>query len=404
MERTMTQRYEYVIVGSQLAGASAAAGIREIDREGTILLVGQETALPYDRPPLSKGLWLGEKRPEEIFLQEQSYYDEQGVTLRTGVEVLEIDSQREMISDSATESSGYEKLLLATGGTPRRLNVPGGNLPGVCYYRTINDFQRIREQAQQGSSALVIGGGFIGSEMAAALCANGLEVTMVYAGPYLCDRVFPEKLGKAMESVYASKGVTTRPNLGLTQIEERDGRVIAQTADGDEVAADFALVGIGIVPNVELAERCGLETDNGILVDEELKTSSPGIYSAGDVANFPYLALGQRMRVEHWDHAVNQGEQAGRNMAGARERYEYMPYFFSDLFEFGYEAVGQVDSRLRVVADWQEENQKGVLYYLDGGMVRGVMLCNVWDKVEEARGLIREGKQVSGEALSGRIR
>jgi NAD(P)H-nitrite reductase large subunit len=379
-------------------------GIRELDKEGTILLVGQETALPYDRPPLSKALWLGKKRPEEIFLHELSHYEEQGVTLRTGVEVLGIDTQGKMISGSAVASCGYGKLLLATGGTPRRLNVPGGNLPGICYYRTIDDFQHIREQAKQGSSALVIGGGFIGSEMASALCANGVEVTMIYAGPYLCDRVFPEGLGKAMELVFASKGVTIRADLGLTQMEERDGRVIAQTAKGDEVAADFAIVGIGIVPNVELAERSGLETDNGILVDEELKTSHPGVYAAGDVANFPYVALGQRMRVEHWDHAVNQGRQAGRNMAGARERYEYMPYFFSDLFEFGYEAVGQVDSRLPVVADWEEENQKGVLYYLDGGVVRGVMLCNVWDKVEEARALIREGKQVSEEALSERIR
>lgn len=400
----MAEHYPYVIVGSQLAGASAVEGIRGVDTEGAILLVGQEAALPYDRPPLSKGLWLGKKRPEEIFLHEQSYYDDQGVTLKTGVEVLQVDATRKMISDSSMESYEYEKLLLATGGSPRRLNAPGGNLPGVCYYRTIEDFQRIREQAKKGSSALVIGGGFIGSEMAAALCANGVAVMMIYAGPYLCDRVFPRGLGHAMESVYESKGVSIRSNLGLTQVEERDGRVIAQTSGGDEIAADFALAGLGIVPNVELAERSGLEIDDGILVDEELQTSHPDIYAAGDVANFPYIALGQRRRIEHWDHAVNQGKQAGRNMAGAGERYEYMPYFFSDLFEFGYEAVGQVDSRLQVVADWEQEYEKGVLYYLDGGVVRGVMLCNVWDKVEEARVLIREGRQVSEEALSGRIR
>ncbi|MBN1460582.1 MAG: FAD-dependent oxidoreductase [Armatimonadetes bacterium] len=400
----MGERYPYVIIGSQLAGASAVEGTREVDTEGAILLVGQETALPYDRPPLSKDLWLGKKRLEEIFLHEQSYYEDQGVTLKTGVEVLEVDAKRKMISDSAMKSYEYEKLLVATGGTPRRLNTPGGNLPGICYYRTIDDFQRIRKQAKKGSSALVIGGGFIGSEMTAALCANDVAVTMIYAGPYLCDRVFPEEMGRAMESVYESKGVTIRSSLRLTQIEEREGRVIAQTSSGDQLVADFALAGIGIVPNVELAERCGLETDDGILVDEELKTSHPDVYAAGDVANFPYLALGQRMRVEHWDHAVNQGKQAGRNMAGAGERYEYMPYFFSDLFEFGYEAVGQVDSRLQVVADWEQEHEKGVLYYLDGGVVRGVMLCNVWDKVEEARVLIREGKQVSEAALSARIR
>ena len=168
--------------------------------------------------------------------------------------------------------------------------------------------------------------------------------------------------------------------------------------------ADFTLAGLGIVPNTELAQRCGVETDDGILVDEELTTSHPDIYAAGDVANFPYLALGQRKRIEHWDHAVNHGKQAGRNMAGANEQYDYMPYFFSDLFEFGYEAVGQVDSRLQVVADWQEKNEQGVLYYLDDGIVQGVMLCNVWDKVEEARELIRKRTPVSEEALKGQIR
>jgi NAD(P)H-nitrite reductase large subunit len=400
----MAERYSYVIVGSQLAGAAAVDGIREVDKAGSILLLGQEAPFPYNRPPLSKDLWLGKKRLAEIFVHEDSYYQEQGVVLRTGVEVLEIDMQAKVVSDSTMESHEYEKLLLVTGGTPRRLDAPGGNLPGVCYYRTVEDFQRIRKEAKRGSSALVIGGGFVGSEMAASLCANAVEVTMVYAGPYLCDRVFPQRLGRAMEAVYRTKGVTIRADEGLTHIEERDGRIIAQARGGDALEADFAIAGIGIVPNVELAERSGLETDNGIVVDEALRTSSPDVYAAGDVANFPYVALGQRMRVEHWDHAASHGKQAGRNMAGAGERYEYMPYFFSDLFEFGYEAVGQVDSRLHVVADWQEENEKGVLYYLEDGVVRGVMLCNVWDKVDEARTLIREGGQVSEEMLAGRIR
>ncbi len=397
----MARNYRYVVVGSGLAGASAADGIREVDPEGPVLVLGREHDLPYHRPPLSKALWLGKKTVEEIFLHDREFYQERGIELRPGAEVVGLDPRAKTVADSAGETYSWEKLLLATGGRPRRLQVPGGDLPQVCHYRTLSDYQRIREAASAGSSALVVGGGFIGSEMAAALQANQVKVTMVYGGPYLCDRVFPESLGRALESEYEQRGIAIHAGDVPTAFERQGDGLVAKTKAGREIAADFVIVGIGISPETRLAEMAGLEVDNGVVVDEELRTSNPDIYAAGDNAAFPYLALGARMRVEHWDHAVNQGRRAGRNMAGERARYDHMPYFFSDLFEFGYEAVGEVDSRLRVWADWQEENKRGVLYYLADDVVRGVMLCDVWDKVEEARALIREKKKA--EWLAGAI-
>jgi 3-phenylpropionate/trans-cinnamate dioxygenase ferredoxin reductase subunit len=399
----MAKSYRYVIVGAQLTGASAAAGIREIDKNGSILLMGREEHLPYNRPPLSKQLWLGKKKVEEIFLHDAGFYEENGVELKLGAEVVSLDVEAKTVTDRAGASYGYEKLLLATGGEPRRLDVPGGDLPGVCYYRALDDYTRVREAAAEGKSALVVGGGFIGSEMAAALHANGVAVTMVFGGPYLVDRVFPEGLGRALQADYRARGITIRAEDVPVSFEAKGAQVLTQTKGGAKIVSDLVLVGIGITPEVRLAEGAGLTTKDGIVVDEYLRASRPEVYAGGDNAFFPYAAIDRRVRVEHWDNAVNQGGHAGKNMAGANEPFVYMPYFFSDLFEFGYEAVGDVNSRLSVFADWQEENKTGVLYYLDGDRVKGVMMCNVWDKVEAARDLIREKRTVKAEELKGAI-
>ena len=399
----MAKSYRYVIVGAQLTGASAAAGIREIDTDGPILLMGREEHLPYNRPPLSKQLWVGKKTVEEIFLHDAGFYEENGVELKLGAEVVALDVEAKTVTDSAGASYGYEKLLLATGGEPRRLDVPGGGLPGVCYYRALDDYTRVREAAAEGKSVLVVGGGFIGSEMAAALHANGVAVTMVFGGPYLVDRVFPEGLGRALQADYRARGIAIQAEDVPLSFEAKGGQVRTQTKGGAEIVSDLVLVGIGITPETTLAEGAGLQTKDGIVVDEYLRASSPEVYAAGDNAFFPYAAIDRRVRVEHWDNAVNQGKHAGKNMAGANEPFTYMPYFFSDLFEFGYEAVGEVSSRLSVFADWQEENKTGVLYSLDGDRVKGVMMCNVWDKVEAARDLIREKRKVKGEELKGAI-
>ncbi|CAG1064822.1 3-phenylpropionate/trans-cinnamate dioxygenase ferredoxin reductase component [uncultured bacterium] len=400
----MKGEYKYVIVGGGLAGASAIKGIREHDKDGSILLYGAEPHRPYDRPPLSKKLWFGKKKVEEIFIDPPGFYEENGVELRLGVKAVSLDAKAAELKDDAGNVTRYGKLLLATGAAPKKLPIPGGSLSEVCYYRSLDDYSRLREKAAEGSSAIIIGGGFIGSELAAALSANNVSVTMLFPSPYLCSRVLPKALGYAVQDDFIKRGVRVFANTSPSSIEYRNGRFTVTASDHRLFESDMLIAGAGVAPSVELAEGAGLILGDGIDVDTRLRTSDPDIYAAGDAAYFPYRELGRRMRVEHWDNALSQGKLAGENMAGAGKEYVHMPYFFSDLFDFGYEAVGEVSSNLEVVADWEEENKKGVLYYLKGGLVKGVMLCNVWDKVDEARELIRKKEPASPKGLMGWIR
>jgi 3-phenylpropionate/trans-cinnamate dioxygenase ferredoxin reductase subunit len=399
-----SEQYTYMIIGGGLAGASAVEGIRERDADGSVLLLGGETHLPYDRPPLSKKLWLGKKKVEDIFIHDRQFYEKNKVVLALGTEAVKLDPGTKRVLSADGKEYRFEKLLLATGGSPRRLPIPGGDVEGICYYRYLNDYLRMRSDAKEGRSATVIGGGFIGSEIAAALAANKVQVTMVFPEAYLCSRVFPAPLGMSIQDMYRSRGVGILSGDRPVSFGKSGDRFVTVTEKGGRLESDLLIAGIGIVPATDLAAGAGLRTGNGIVVDERLRTSHPDIYAAGDIAFFPYQALGRPMRIEHWDNALNQGKQAGRNMAGAEETFTYMPYFFSDLFEFGYEAVGEVSAGLETFADWQKENDTGVVYYLKEGGVRGVMMCNVWDKVEAARDLIRRGGQATPEDLRGAIR
>jgi NADPH-dependent 2,4-dienoyl-CoA reductase/sulfur reductase-like enzyme len=227
---------------------------------------------------------------------------------------------------------------------------------------------------------------------------------MIFPGSSLVNRVFPEYLSRALTDQYRARGIQILANEKPSAFLREEGRFTTYTLSGKKIESDMLVVGIGISPEVGLARDAGLETGNGIVVNEYLQTSAPDIYAAGDNAFFPYQALGKQTRVEHWDNALNQGKWAGRNMAGAGEPYTYMPYFFSDLFEFGYEAVGEVSADLDTFADWKKENDTGVIYYMRDDKVRGAMMCNVWDKVEAARELIRKGETVTEESLRGAIR
>lgn len=396
------QSYAYGIVGAGLAAASAVEGIREVDPQGSILMLGMETALPYDRPPLSKQLWKQGESVDQIYRHDAAFYEKSGVTLRLGVQVTKLDAADHAVEDGQGHRYRCGRLLLATGGTPRRLNIPGGDLPGISYYRTLGDYEQLRSRARAGMSALVIGGGFIGSEMAAALSLNQLKVTMVFPDAWLVSRVFPEPLGRYLTDQYRARGVNVLTQETVTAIEAQGKGYLARTQSGQAIQADLIVAGIGITPNISLAQSAGLATGNGVVVNERLQTSRPDIYAAGDIAFFPEAVLGPR-RIEHWDTALSQGKQAGRNMAGANEPFTQLPFFFSDLFDFGYEAVGEIDSRLRVFADWKEEHKTGVLYYLDGQQLRGAMMCNMWEKVDAARELIRSGGTISDEQLRGAI-
>ncbi|UCH35971.1 MAG: FAD-dependent oxidoreductase [Armatimonadota bacterium] len=398
------QAYRYIIVGGGLAGASAIDGIRGADADGSILLIGAEKHLPYDRPPLSKKLWFGKKKVEDVFLHDQDFYTNQHVDVAMGMEIVGVDVERKTVTDGRGDAYRFDKLLLATGGAPRRLDIPGGHLEGICHYRYLDDYMRVRSEAGEGKTAVVIGGGFIGSEMAAALNLSKVEVTMVFPEPYLVQRVFPESLGRALQDDYRSRGILVLAGDAPASFEKSGKRFVTHTRGGERIESDILIVGIGISPATGLAQQAGLEVENGIVVNEHLQTSHPDIYAAGDNAFFPYQALGEHVRIEHWDNALNQGQHAGRNMAGADEPFTYMPYFFSDLFDFGYEAVGDVNTKLETLADWQKENDTGVIYYLREGKVRGAMMCNVWDKVDAARELIGKGERMTPEDLRGAIR
>jgi 3-phenylpropionate/trans-cinnamate dioxygenase ferredoxin reductase subunit len=400
----MAEQYTYIIVGAGLAGAAAVDGIRELDKKGPILLLGTEKHLPYDRPPLTKKLWFGKKKVEDIFLHNQEFYGQNNVVFAAGVTARTVDAKNRTVTDDKGRTYRYEKLLLATGGAPRLLPIPGGDLEGIYYYRYLDDYLRMKQEASAGKSAVVIGGGFIGSEIAAALAANHVKVMMIFPDLYLVGRVFPEGLGMSLQRHFREKGITILNGEKPVSFTKKDGKFVTRTESGREIESDMVIVGIGISLSLELARNAGLQTANGIIVDEYLQASLKDVFAAGDVALFPYQALGKQTRVEHWDNALSQGKLAGRNMAGAHEQYTHMPYFFSDLFEFGYEAVGEVDSRLEIFADWQKENDTGVIYYLKDGKVRGAMMCNVWDKVDAARELIRKGKTMTKEALRGLIR
>lgn len=397
------QPFSYVIIGGGAAGASAVAGIRERDPAGRILLVSAEPHLPYERPPLSKQLWFGKARVEEITLHDQAFYDSRNVQLMLGTEVTHIDPVAKFVGTGNEQQFSFDKLLLATGAAPRRLSIPGGDLEGLCYFRTLDDYLSLRRRVAQSCSVLVVGGGFIGSELAAALNVSQ-EVTWVFPSETLCSRVFPKALGQALQRQYRQRGVLILNERTPLVIERHGTGYVTQLPGGDSVASDLVVVGIGALPAVGLAQSAGLEVGDGIVVNEYLQTSHPDIYAAGDNAFFPYAAVGKSMRIEHWDNALAQGRQAGRNMAGAGEPFTYQPIFFSDLFEFGYEATGDVNAKLQTFTDWQKENETGVIYYLDGGRVRGVMACNVWDKMDAAREIVRAGERVSPDALRGRIR
>jgi 3-phenylpropionate/trans-cinnamate dioxygenase ferredoxin reductase component len=395
--------YDYIVVGGGLAGASAIEGIRERDDAGSVLLIGDEPHPPYDRPPLSKKLWFGKKKVEDIFVKSPEFYMENNVDTAIGVGVARVNPGGRAITDSRGYEFGYEKLLLATGGVPRKLTIPGGDLDGIFYYRYLDDYLKLRQEASEGKSAVVVGGGFIGSEMAAALNIVKLDVTMIFPEPVLISRIFPESLGKAIQADYIARGVKIVSGDVPAGIEKRGEKFVVKTREGKSIEADIVVVGVGIQPSVELAEEAKLSVENGVVVNEKLQTSNPRIFAAGDIANFPYSALSKQTRIEHWDNAMIQGKHAGQNMVGPERPYDYMPYFFSDLFDFGFEAVGEVDSRLETYIDWQKENVTGVIYYLQENKLRGAMMCTVWDKVDAARKIIKAGKNMTADDLRGAI-
>jgi 3-phenylpropionate/trans-cinnamate dioxygenase ferredoxin reductase component len=385
--------YQYLIVGGGLTADAACKGIREHDPDGTIGLVADEAFPPYARPPLTKALWKGDDE-DTIWCGTSDL----GVDLQLGRTIVSLDLSTHEATDDEGETHTYERLLLATGGRPRRLPYGGDE---VIYFRTLDDYRRLRALTENDARFLVIGGGFIGSEIAAALAMNGCSVTMVFPDPGIGARIFPAELSAFVTDYYRDKGVEVLAGTSVTGIERTGGVMRVSTEDARELKADVILAGLGIEPRTELAAGTGLPLEDGIVVDEHARVAGrEDVFAAGDVARFPAAALDKRTRVEHEDHAKSHGRLAGVNMAGADESYDHLPFFYSDLFDLGYEAVGELDSRHETVAEWEEPNRKGIVYYLDAERhPRGVLLWDVWGRVDEARDLIRAHDPIEASTL-----
>ncbi|HJU26771.1 MAG TPA: FAD-dependent oxidoreductase, partial [Rhodanobacteraceae bacterium] len=392
----MEHSFDYLILGAGMAGSAAAKGIRSRDAKGTIALLGAEPHPPYDRPPLSKDLWSGKKTPGQIWRDIEGLH----ATLFPGRHATAIEPRSRTVRDDHGDHFHFGKLLIATGGTPRRIAGLEGDR--VIYYRTLDDYHALRDALHDGIRVAVIGAGFIGSELAAALTMNGACVTLLVDGDFIGERVYPRALAESVTNYFREKDVEIRTHSLVSGGSITDEGVTLRLENGDSVEAEWVVAGLGITPNVQLAQAAGLRVDNGITVDEQLR-AAPDVWVAGDAANYPDATLGQRRRVEHEDAALTMGEHAGTNMAGANAPYRHLPYFYSDLFDLGYEAVGELDTRLQTFEDWKEPFREGVVYYLKDGRVRGALLWNVWDRKDAARELIAHAGPLNEKDLRGRL-
>lgn len=397
------QSYDYVIVGGGVAAASAVRGIRAEDGSGTMAVIGSEPDKPVYRPALSKDLWLQDDATLEGNSLAGDLDDDDHVDLVVDTTVTAIDPDAHAVRLADGSSVAYRKLLLATGAEPRVLAVDPG--PRVVYYRTAADYERLRALVGPDSHVVVVGGGYIGSEIASALVQNDVAVTLVLDLQDVQEQMFPRALAASLTKSFVDRGVTV-VHGSVSSGEATADEVRVRLADGTDIAGDVAVIGVGVVPRTVLATAAGIAVDNGIVVDDHLRTSAVDVYAAGDVASYPDALLGRR-RVEHVDHAEKSGEHAGAVMAGADAAYDYTPFFWSDILDAGYEAIGETSSSLEMVEDWKDgEIGTGVVYYVKSGQVRGVLLWNVWDSVDQARDLIAAtGKDpvADPEALRGRI-
>ncbi|MBA2079389.1 FAD-dependent oxidoreductase [Rhodanobacter sp. PCA2] len=393
----MEHVHDYLIVGAGMAADAAAKAIRELDATADIGMVGEEAVPPYQRPPLSKALWKGDKHVADIDLGTAAA----GVKLHAERRIVALDPAAHVARDGQGDSYRYRRLLLATGATPRRLPFDGGDR--VIHYRTEHDYETLRGFAQPGAIIAVIGGGFIGAELAASLSSVGCKVCMLFPGAHIGAGRYPDDLARFLDGYYRQHGVEVRSGVRVTVGGPTDGGVELSLSDGSVLRVEAAVAGLGVTPNSALAEQAGIKVDDGIVVDAQLRTSVPDIWAAGDVANFHNPALDRRLRVEHEDAAIGMGRHAGRAMAGVADAYDTLPFFYSDLFDLGYEAVGLLDARLQVVEDWREPYREGVVYYLERDRVRGVLLWNTWDQVDAARALVAAPGPFDAASLKGRL-
>jgi 3-phenylpropionate/trans-cinnamate dioxygenase ferredoxin reductase component len=385
----MSRDETFLIVGASLAGAKAAETLRAEGFDGRVVLVGSETARPYERPPLSKDYLRGEVGREKVYVHDEGFYAEQSIELQLGRTAVGLDtSNRELTLDDG-QKHRYDRLLLTTGAEPRRLSVPGADLDGVYYLRQVDDSDALRERLDRGGHMVVVGAGWIGAEVAASARQRGLEVTVVAPERVPLERVLGPEVGAVYRDIHVENGVQMVLETGVEALEGDGAVERVRTSDGRSLDCDLVVVGVGVEPRSALAADAGITVDNGIVVDEHLQTSVPGVFAAGDVANAQHPFYGERIRVEHWANALNQGPVAAQSMLGRSVAFDLLPYFFSDQYDLGMEYSGFATSWDRVVFRGDPATREFIAFWvLDGRVVAG-MNANVWDVNEQIQALVR---------------
>ncbi len=395
----MAEPEQIVIVGAALAGAKAAEALREEGYGGRVVLIGAESELPYERPPLSKYYLRGESEREKARVHDAGFYAEKDIDLRLGTAVEAIDPAGRTVTLAGGETLAWDRLLLATGAEPRRLPVPGADLDGVHYLRTLDDSDRLRAAIHADGRLAVIGAGWIGAEAAASARQLGSEVTLIERLEVPLETVLGTTVGRIYADAHREQGVELLTGVGVEALEGAGRVERVRLSDGRTVECSAVLVGVGVAPRTALAEAAGLAVDNGILVDANLQTSAPDVYAAGDVANHDHPFYGRRVRVEHWANALNQGPVAARNMLGAGTPYERLPYFFSDQYDVGMEYSGLASADDEVVIRGSVEKRELIAFWLQDGRVAAGMNMNVWDVTGPIQELIRSRKRVDPDRL-----
>jgi 3-phenylpropionate/trans-cinnamate dioxygenase ferredoxin reductase subunit len=389
-----------VIVGASLAGAKAAETLRTEGFTGRVVLIGAEPVRPYERPPLSKDYLRGEAGPDVAFVHDEGFYDDHDIELRLETVVRGLDlTAHELVLDSG-ERLGYHTVLLTTGAAPRRLTVPGVELDGLHYLRTMADSDRLRAAITAANRVVVIGAGWIGCEVAASARQMGTAVAMVDIVDLPLERVLGPELGQFYRDVHADHGVELHLGTGVSELRGSGQVEEVVLADGIVLPADVVVAGVGVMPRTELADAAGLTIDNGVVTDEWLATSAPNVFAAGDVANAWHPILQRHVRLEHWSSALNQGPAAARNMLGIKTPYERIPYFFSDQYEIGMEYSGLATEWDRVVFRGDPASREFMAFWLKEGRLAAGMNVNVWDVADQVADLVASKRTVDPQALA----
>lgn len=389
----------HVIVGASLTGAKAAEELRERGFDGRVILLGDEPARPYERPPLSKDFLRGEADGKP-FVHDEDFYGKSNIDLRTGVTVTSIDPLGSTVTVDGSETIGYDRLLIATGAEPRKLDLPGADLEGIVYLRTVGDSESLGKKFGEGVRVVVVGAGWIGSEVAASARQMGCEVTMIAPESAPLERVLGPELGKVYRDAHEDQGVRFLAGTGVTEFLGTGSVDGVMTDSNERIEADLVVVGAGVLPRTALAEAARIPTDNGILVGASLETEAPGIFAAGDVANAMHPFYNQRIRVEHWANARRQGVAAARSMLGEPVEFDEIPYFFSDQYDIGMEYVGYAPESDSIVYRGDVDGREFISFWMKDGKVAAGMNVNVWDVSEAISDLIKSGSVVDQARLA----